>query len=143
MAWLTALRYQLRAHRNWENVNKDYNKEYKRNYSIPEMETSLEQELKKYISQAELNSILSANNKATQLMSLQSRALKKLRHEGYLEEFRFLDMHSALRDFSDHQGRSKKICNRRLPRSIPDSKAGIIKILFRNRHYENRRMAFA
>src|SRR5687767_6405598 len=31
-AWLTALRYQLRAPRNWENVNEDYNKEYRRNY---------------------------------------------------------------------------------------------------------------
>ena len=115
-AWLTALRYQLRAQRNWENVNKIYNKEYNQNYFIPEMETPLEQELKKYISQAEINSILSSNNKATQLMSLQSRALIKLGDEGHLEEFRFLDMHGALRDFSDHQGRSERIKNFPYPR---------------------------
>src|SRR5688500_14082861 len=66
-AWLTALRYQLRIPRNWENVDKDYNKEYKRNYSIPERETPLEQELIKYISQAEITSISSAQNKATQI----------------------------------------------------------------------------
>ena len=116
LAWLTALRYQLRASRNWESVTKEYNKEYKRNYSIPERETPLEQELTKYISQAELTSILPANNKATQLMSLQSDALKKLRQDGSLEEFRFLDMHSALRDFSDHQGRSERIKNFPYPR---------------------------
>jgi putative membrane protein len=115
-AWLTALRYQLRAHRNWENAHKVYNKEYKRNYSIPEKETPLEHELKKYISQAELNSISSVNNKASQLMSLQSVTLKKFRDEGSLEEFRFLDMHGALREFSDHQGRSERIKNFPYPR---------------------------
>lgn len=116
LAWLTALRYQLRTSRNWENVSKEYNNEYKRNYSIPERETPLEQELTKYISQTELTRILPANNKATQLMSLQSEALKKFRQDGSLEEFRFLDMHSALRDFSDHQGRSERIKNFPYPR---------------------------
>jgi ion channel-forming bestrophin family protein len=116
LAWLTALRYQLRTPRNWENINKVYNKEFKRYYSIPEMETPLEQELIKYISQAELTFILSAKNKAAQLLSLQSNALKKLREDGSLEEFRFLDMHSALRDFSGHQGRSERIKNFPYPR---------------------------
>ncbi|HEU5165368.1 MAG TPA: bestrophin family ion channel [Chitinophagaceae bacterium] len=115
-AWLTVLRYQLRAPRYWENINEHYAKEYKRNYSIPEMETPLEEELKKYISQAELDSILSANNMATQLLSLQSHALKELRNDHFLDEFRFLDMHSALRDFSDHQGKSERIKNFPYPR---------------------------
>ncbi|HET6993947.1 MAG TPA: bestrophin family ion channel [Chitinophagaceae bacterium] len=116
LAWLTALRYQLRTSRNWETADKVYNKEYKRNYSIPETEIPFEKELKKYISQAELNLISTANNRATQLMGLQSKALKKLRHEGHLDEFRFLDMHGALRDFSDHQGRSERIKNFPYPR---------------------------
>lgn len=115
-AWLTALRYQLRAHRNWENVNRGHNKEYKRHYSIPEMEKPLEQELTKYISQAEIAFILPTQNKATQLIGLQSHTLKKFREGGSLEEFRFLDLHSALRDFSDHQGRSERIKNFPYPR---------------------------
>lgn len=115
-AWLTALRYQLRATREWENVGKEYNREYMENYAIPERETPLEQELAKYISREEVKYILSTNNKATQLMSLQSDTLKKLRQGGFLEEFRFLDMHSALRDFSDHQGRSERIKNFPYPR---------------------------
>ena len=115
-AWLTAMRYQLRAPKNWENANKSYNKEYKRYYSIPEMETPLEQELIKYISPAELTYILSTKNRATQLLSLQSDTLKKFRQDGSLEEFRFLDMHSVLRDFSDHQGRSERIKNFPYPR---------------------------
>jgi len=117
IAWLTALRYQLRTPRNWENVNKEYNKEYKKqHYSVPEMTTPLEQELIKYISQEELTYILPVNNRATQLISLQSDALKRFRNDGSLEEFRFLDMHGALREFSDHQGRSERIKNFPYPR---------------------------
>lgn len=116
LAWLTALRYQLRAQRKWENANKEYNKEFKRFFSIPEMETPLVQELEKYISSAELNSISTANNKATQILGLQSAALKKFRNDGSLEEFRFLDLHNSLKDFSDHQGKSERIKNFPYPR---------------------------
>jgi putative membrane protein len=116
LAWLTALRYQLRTPRKWENLNKGYNNQYKRYYSIPEMETPLEHELIKYISHEELTSITTAQNKATQLMSLQSNALKKLEQDGLVDEFRFLSMHSALRDFCDHQGRSERIKNFPYPR---------------------------
>lgn len=115
-AWLTALRYQLRASRDWENASKSYNREYKKYFAVPEMETPLELELKKYISREELKHILSANNKATQLLSLQSNTLKKFRQEGSLEEFRFLDMQSALRELSGHQGSSERIKNFPYPR---------------------------
>jgi putative membrane protein len=116
LAWLTALRYQLRAPRDWETVSKKHNKEYRQYYSVPETATPLEQELKKYISQEEMTAILSTKNRATQLMSLQGDALKRLREEKSLDEFRFLDMHSALRDLSDHQGKSERIKNFPYPR---------------------------
>jgi len=115
-AWLTALRYQLRAARDWENTTKAYNKEYKQYYSIPEMETSLEQELIKYIPLVEVEHILATQNKATQLMSMQSTTLKKLHEDGAIDEFKFLDMHNALMSFSDHQGRSERIKNFPYPR---------------------------
>jgi ion channel-forming bestrophin family protein len=115
-AWLTALRYQLRADRSWENTNKSYNREYKRFYTIPEKETPLEEELLKYISKEELKHILDKNNKAAQLLSLQSNALKKLYKDGLVDNFRFLSMHDKLTQFSDHQGRSERIKNFPYPR---------------------------
>lgn len=115
-AWLTALRYQLRADRNWENINKSYNREYKRYYTIPEKEIPIENELIKYITKDELENIRSKNNKAAQLLNLQSIALKNLNNEGLLENFRFLEMHSMLREFSSHQGKSERIKNFPYPR---------------------------
>jgi putative membrane protein len=116
LAWLTALRYQLRTARSWESTEKSYNREYKQFYVIPEHETSLEQELLKYISKEEVKSILPKNNKAVQLLSLQSNALKNLHQDGLLEKFRFLEMHTVLREFSSHQGKSERIKNFPYPR---------------------------
>lgn len=115
-AWLTALRYQLRAGRKWETVNKSYNFEYRQLYTIPERETPIEDELLKYIPEEELKVILGKNNKATQLLGLQSSALKKLYEDGLLDNFRFLGMHHKLAEFSDHQGRSERIKNFPYPR---------------------------
>ncbi len=77
-AWLTALRYAMRDSRVWETASKSYNSEYKEFYTIPEKETPLETELEKYISPEELKYILTTKNKATQLMSLQSKTIKEL-----------------------------------------------------------------
>jgi ion channel-forming bestrophin family protein len=78
LAWLTALRYQLRENRAWEATSKAYNAEYlKKYYSIPEMQTALETELAKYLPDAELKQILATGSKATQIMSLQSKTIRR------------------------------------------------------------------
>ncbi|HKC37120.1 MAG TPA: bestrophin family ion channel [Chitinophagaceae bacterium] len=115
-AWLTALRYQLRADRSWETSDKAYNREYKQFYTIPEKETAIEVELLKYITKEELENIVSKNDKAVYLLSLQSDALKNLYNEGLLDNFRFMGMHTLLREFSDHQGKSERIKNFPYPR---------------------------
>lgn len=115
-AWLTALRYQLRAGRKWENVSKSYNREYKKYYTIPEAEIPLEEELSKYITKEELENVATKNNKAVQLLGLQSNALKKLYKDGLVDNFRFMGMHEKLMEFSDHQGRSERIKNFPYPR---------------------------
>ncbi len=117
-AWLTALRYQLRSERSWESINKAYNTEYRKFYTIPEHETPLEVELLKYITKEEVESIQSKNNKATQLLSLQGSAVKKLYEDGLLDNFRFMEIHARLREFSDHQGRSERIKNFPYPSSV-------------------------
>ena len=107
-AWLTALRYQLRADRSWETTNKSYNKEYKKFYTIPEKETPIEAELSKYISKEELENSMSKNNRAFHLLSLQSTALRKLYDEGSLDNFRFMGMHSHIKRVFRSPGEKRK-----------------------------------
>ena len=103
-AWLTALRYQLRTSRDWETASKPYNAEYKKFYSVPEKETPLEEELEKYISKEEIKYILTTHNRAGQLISLQSKAVRELYDNGMIDSLKFSDMHKAVRDFYEHQG---------------------------------------
>lgn len=117
-AWLTALRYQMRDERIWETTHQSYNEEYKRFYSIPEKETSLESELAKYIPADELNYILTTKNRAAQLMSNQSKVTKELYDAGELNDFRFIEMQRAIKDLYDQQGRSERIKNFPYPRQF-------------------------
>lgn len=113
-AWLTALRYQLREPRVWENMANPENVEYATHYSIPERQTKMEDELKKYLSEEELNYILAKKNKATQLMALQSRHINNLR----LTEFQHLQLQTAITSFYDGQGRAERIKNFPYPRNF-------------------------
>jgi putative membrane protein len=65
-AWLTALRYQMREDRIWESTRTKHNTAYRRFYSIPEKEISIEEELAKYLPADELKYILSTKNRAAQ-----------------------------------------------------------------------------
>lgn len=127
-AWLTALRYQLRSERSWETTNKAYNQEYRQLYTIPEKETPLENELIKYVTKNELENILSKNNSGLQLLSLQGDALKKMNTDGLLDNSRFMNMHTALREFSDHQGKSERIKNFPYPRQYATVNALFVKL---------------
>lgn len=127
-AWLTALRYQLRSDRTWEAVNKSYNREYKKFYTIPEHETSIEVELSKYITKEELENILPKNNRAVYLLSIQGDALRRLYDEGLLDNFRFMGMHAALTAFSEHQGKSERIKNFPYPRQYATINSFLVRL---------------
>jgi len=115
-AWLTAMRYQLRESRIWETMDKKYNRRYKQFYKIPEKETSLEGELAKYISAAELQYILSTKNPATHILALQSKTVKALLCEQKIPTPYFIELEKGLRDFYDQQGKSERIKNFPYPR---------------------------
>jgi len=115
-AWLTALRYQLRAGREWENIARSQNLEYQGRYIIPEKEVPLEKELVKYITKDELEYVLTTKNIAGQLLSLQSKTIRELYDKGLIDNYRFMDMHTANRAFFAHQGKSERIKNFPYPR---------------------------
>lgn len=67
VAWLTALRHQLRQSREWETMDKNYNLEYKKFFTVPEHEKSLEDDITPYLSAADKEYILSKQNRAAHI----------------------------------------------------------------------------
>src|SRR5688500_2800049 len=128
LAWLTALRYQLRENRAWETTSKAHNAEYLKYYSIPERQTALETELAKYLSDAELKQILATGNKATQIMSLQSQTIKGLFASQAIVVALFADMQRSLKDFLLQQGRCERIKDFPYPRQYATINSFFIKL---------------
>ncbi len=118
IAWITALRYQMREPRAWENMDLVSNVEFKSFYSIPEHETKLESELIKYISAEEMVYVLAQKNRATQIIAVQSKELRRLKDSGKMTEFEFLEFEKLLATLYEHQGRSERIKNFPYPRQF-------------------------
>jgi len=118
ISWLTALRFQLREPRAWENLNTPYNAEYRRHYSIPEHENKLDVELGKFLSEGELSYILSKKNRATQIITLQSQELRTLTEKGLIDPLRQVEMENLLVNFYDQQGKCERIKNFPYPRQF-------------------------
>lgn len=118
LAWLTALRYQLRETRPWENINKPYNIEYRKFYTIPEHEMPFEEALQPYLSASDFEYVWSKKNRATQLISLQSARLRQLKDQGLIDPLNFVEMENQLVALYDLQGRCERIKNFPYPRQF-------------------------
>lgn len=117
LAWLTVLRYQLRDRRVWESVTSSSNTEYREKfYTVPESESPLEVELAKYLPKDELETLAVAKNKATQLISAQSRTIKDLFASQELAVLHHTEMQKTLKDLLDQQSKSERIKNFPYPR---------------------------
>jgi ion channel-forming bestrophin family protein len=127
LAWLTALRHQMRESRAWESTSRS-NVEYRKFYSIPERETALESELVKYVPHAEAQRILATSNKATQIMGLQSKALKELFANQEIVVLQFVDMQRAVKDLFLQQGRSERIKDFPYPRQFATINSLFVKL---------------
>ena len=77
---------------------------------------SMESELKDFVSEEELKDTMSRINKATHLVRKQSQELRELRAEGYIDDFRLVEMQRVLEEFYNLQGKSERIKNFPLPR---------------------------
>ncbi|GJM63616.1 bestrophin family protein [Persicobacter diffluens] len=117
IAWLTALRHSMRQKKKWEVFDKHItNREWSALSHIPERITSLSDDLVMYLSEEELTYVLSKGNKATAILYLQSRHIRKLKEEGALWKFAFLQLENVLGEFFNLQGKSERIKNFPYPR---------------------------
>lgn len=125
LAWLTALRYQMRASKVWETTQLVFNAEYLKGHDVPEKVRALDGELIKYVTPQERARILGAGSKATEVLNLQSAALKRLFDAGQIPQLAFVELQHALRELHELQARSERIKNCPYPRQY-----AIINVIF-------------
>lgn len=119
IAWLTALRYQLREDKPWEahlkqgRANIKFRKDrfvvYEDTYPIADA-------IRSYISEKEYNDVFSKGNQASQLLGLQSTRLKELKEKGLIDDFRHIELANVLKELYTLQGKSERIKNFPYPR---------------------------
>lgn len=119
IAWLTALRFQLRETRTWENIKgKPSNEEYASRYKVDEWDSKLEDSLKHFLLDSELAYVLSKKNRATHIIVRQSAQLKELKESGYIESLTYVELENLLINLFDQQGKCERIKNFPYPRQF-------------------------
>jgi ion channel-forming bestrophin family protein len=115
IAWMTALRFQLRVKKDWENDDDEV-----RGLYYPELTekfiTDLGAELTQYISKEEFEYVDGKTNIAAQIMNVQMKRLNDLKNEKYYDDFRHMELAKILMALTDEQGKSERIKNFPFPR---------------------------
>lgn len=115
IAWLTALRYQLRLEKEWEHT--EYRVKGKYLPAISEQYFhNLEEEIKEILCEEEFNIIKGKTNLAAQILHRQGVRLQELKEKGKIDEFPHLEFHKLISEFYADQGRSERIKNFPFPR---------------------------
>ncbi len=115
VAWLKALTYQLRTPKPWEHSGNKMEDDLRREGDVHH-ETDHFEKLKPYLSPEEYKYIMSKGNKASHLLSLQSKELLKLKLDGRIEDFRHMELEKLIGEFYTLQGKSERIKNFPFPR---------------------------
>ncbi|RYG05904.1 MAG: multidrug transporter [Chitinophagaceae bacterium] len=130
VAWLTALRFQLREVKSWENIKtRSYNLEYLRNYKVPEWCQDLPTELSTFLKEDELTEILRKKNKAAQLIAAQSQRFRQLNEEGIIDTLCYVELENVMKDLYSHQGGCERIKNFPYPRQFASINLFFIRLL--------------
>jgi putative membrane protein len=117
IAWMTALRHSMRTSKPWETVmHEKSNQEWSKVIRPPEWDATVEHDLTPYLSEHDLDYLKNKSNKQTALLYLQSSHLRKLKENGVIWEFSFLNLESILQEFFTVQGKSERIKNFPYPR---------------------------
>ena len=117
IAWMTALRHSMRAHKPWETVTQEKtNQEWTAIVHPPEWDSEVEEDLKPYLNEKDLEYVMGKNNKQTAVLYLQSHHLRKLKEQGAIWEFAFLQLEGVLEELFTLQGKSERIKNFPYPR---------------------------
>ncbi len=121
VAWMTALRYQLRQDKPWEmhlKTNKENIKFRENTYNVQEDIVPLEEAIDPYLPSNEKAEILAKGNRASQILGVQSKRLREIKQKGLIDDFRHMEMENMLVEFYTLQGKSERIKNFPYPRQF-------------------------
>lgn len=122
IAWLHALKHAMRNRTAWEHSYKS--SERQRKYFEKHINFSnLDDDLKPYLSQEELQWVKSKRNGAAQLLDRQSQHLASLNQKKYIDDLRHIELQKLISELYGEQGRSERIKNSPLPRQYSTSSA--------------------
>jgi putative membrane protein len=111
-AWLTALRFFLRAHKPWENMTEAGNARFLAKLATPESQSSLKDELKTYLSEPELEKVLAhRGDREAFLLNRQCDVIRDLYNRKLISEFWLTFLVSTVDDLLRVQGALKRIKN--------------------------------
>jgi len=114
VAWLKALTYQMREVRAWEH-HEEENDWLRKMADVHSSDNHFEK-LRPYLSEKEYDYIMSKGNKASHLLSLQSKAFLDLKLKGLIEDFRHMELANVISELYRFQGMSERIKNFPFPR---------------------------
>jgi putative membrane protein len=115
IAWLTALRHQLRLSKEWEHKELRIKGKYAPTVS-EDYHNKLNKELSQLIPQSEVEAYDKQKNTATQILATQSKRLQELNNQNYFDSFRHMEFYKLIRSFYDGQGKAERIKNFPFPR---------------------------
>lgn len=117
LAWLTAVRYELRGPRVWESAARRHNAEYQRRaYEVPEHRTPVDSALREYLPPQALAELVQRGCPARDLMALQSQAIRELYASQQIPVLHHAEMQKTLKDLLDQHARAERIKNFPYPR---------------------------
>ncbi len=115
IAWLDALRYQLRKVQTWEHHGTAFDRLRER-AGVPEYDENLREVLAKNLDPDELEDVLSRINPPAHLLANQSRHLASLRAKRLLDPFSHMQLQDLLIELMAQQGKAERIKNFPFPR---------------------------
>lgn len=130
LAWLTALRYQLRTPRVWEHTNEaEHLNNYFPDLKMPERSYPQEDIFRQYLSETDIAQLDGKSNKAAQLLRLQALDLQNLRMAGLIDAYQHVELQKLVSAMYDEQGKSERIKNFPFPRQYATIPLLFIKLI--------------
>jgi ion channel-forming bestrophin family protein len=115
IAYLNALRMQLRKSQTWEH-NAQWNENFRERLNSKYDIKALETDIRKLCGDEVCSRVIHHSNIASSLLSEQSKTLEELRRKGLIDDFRHIELQKIIQNFLNHQGGCERIKNFPFPR---------------------------